>query len=100
MTPEIEEANKLIIQSTRSSLEARIEAIEQMWKEKIKGMMFENIASYIETFPPQEQLEVKEEKCHLYFDGAMSSTFGFKDYEAVNEIVAKQYDSNLFGGFE
>lgn len=96
--PEIEALNKTIIQAPKASLESKREAIEQMWDKKIKAMLFPDIAEYIEKFPAREQLEVKEEKCNLYFDDAMSSSFGFKDYPSVDETFVDLVDVTGFLG--
>lgn len=84
MTPEIEKLNKAVIQSDRTSPEAKRDAIESMWDGKIKGMLFDKTAMYIETeFTEKEKLELKADKCDLYFRGITSSSFGFKGHPSA-----------------
>lgn len=96
MTPETEKLHKLTIQNARSSTTAKREAIEFMWEEKIKGMMIPDCLTILRYLTAREVLEYKEEKCNLYFDNAMSSSFGFKDYPAVGEKIVDPIDARMF----
>lgn len=92
MKPEVEKLNKTIILSERSSFAARAEAVEQMWKEKVRALIVDKHADFIETFDQDHQLRVKEEKCKMYFKGETLREFGFKKGSPYEFDHHKKYE--------